>query len=91
MSGEPLTPKQGQQALDAAVSMTKVADKAFRTIEVLVGLIDQLRQPYNNSKRSDLYWLATNAVNKLEEDHGILLSLDGIPTTPPGWPTTEEV
>lgn len=54
-------------------------------VQRLVELVDQLRQPYNNSKRSDLYWLATNALNLLEET-GSIPPLDKIKTTPIGWP-----
>ena len=37
------------------------------TIQKLVTLVDVLRQPYNNSKRHDLYLHATNTLNDLEE------------------------
>jgi uncharacterized coiled-coil protein SlyX len=41
------------------------------TIDGLVALVDELRQPYNNSKRHDLYELATNKLNELE-DRGLI-------------------
>ena len=41
------------------------------TITSLVRTIDELRQPYNNSKRHDLYLMATNKLNDLE-DRGLI-------------------
>jgi len=38
------------------------------TIKVLVGLVDLLRQAYNNSKPQDPYEVATETLNKLEEE-----------------------
>jgi hypothetical protein len=38
------------------------------TIKQLVALVDELRQPYNNSARyGDLYWKATNMLNDMQE------------------------
>ena len=36
-------------------------------IRILVDLIDELRQPYNNSRRHDLYEKATTTLNDLED------------------------
>lgn len=44
----------------------KIDDK--ETIKELVRVIDELRQPFNNSKRHDLYLMATNKLNELEEE-----------------------
>lgn len=41
--------------------------KHLSTIAILVQLVDELRQPYNNSKRHDLYQKATDTLNYLEE------------------------
>ena len=50
------------------------------TITALVRMVDELRQPYNNSKRHDLYLMATNKLNNME-DRGLIrwdwTSLDG--------------
>jgi hypothetical protein len=37
------------------------------TIQGLVRLVDELRQPFNNSSRHDLYLKATEYLNKLED------------------------
>lgn len=68
----------------ANFAMQSIVDKD-ENIKRLVELVDQLRQPYNNSKRSDLYWLATNALNLLEET-GSIPPLDKIKTTICRWP-----
>jgi hypothetical protein len=39
-----------------------------QTIKVLVHLADELRQPFNNSVRHDLYEKANNVLNKLEAE-----------------------
>jgi hypothetical protein len=62
----------------------RIKDKAV--IDRLVELVDQLRRPYMNTRHDDLYWLATNALNELEEK-GTISPLDFVPCTPPGWPT----
>jgi hypothetical protein len=46
--------------------MTKV-EELQETIRRLVQVIDELRQPYNNSKRHDLYLMATKTLNELED------------------------
>jgi len=38
------------------------------TIKKLVEMIDELRQPYNNSKRHDLYLKATDMLNDFENE-----------------------
>jgi hypothetical protein len=43
-------------------------DQTKETIKTLVGLVDALRQPYNNSKRHDLYLMATAKLNELEDE-----------------------
>jgi len=37
------------------------------TIKLLTELVDTLRQPYNNSKYHDLYLMATNKLNDLDD------------------------
>ena len=53
---------------DAVVITTQSLQikKQKLAIEILVRVVDELRQPYNNGNRHDLYLLATNALNELE-------------------------
>lgn len=58
---------------DERIRTTRVFDLVLEnqlhkaTISALVRLVDELRQPYNNSKRHDLYLMATNKLNDLED------------------------
>ena len=58
-----------EQAKAQFAAMHSVLNSALdkTTIRRLVELVDELRQPYNNSKRHDLYLLATNKLNDLED------------------------
>jgi hypothetical protein len=38
------------------------------TIRKLVALVDELRQPYNNGKRHDLYLKATDMLNEFQDE-----------------------
>jgi hypothetical protein len=39
-----------------------------KTIKALVELVDELRQPFNNSPRHDLYLKATGILNQMEDE-----------------------
>jgi hypothetical protein len=55
----------------------KIPDHA-KTIQNLVSLCDELRQPFNNHPTlSRLYWRACNALNRIDET-GELISLSNL-------------
>jgi hypothetical protein len=56
---------------DAKATKVKNAGKDKETIKQLVKLCDELRRPYNNSKRHDLYEHANEVLNRLEEEDRI--------------------
>jgi len=60
--------KVGEVIEEIGVERTaRVIRKQRDTIRQLVEMVDLLRQPYNNSKRHDLYEWATETLNRLDE------------------------
>jgi len=55
--------KLGTKLMDAQLELVR----RKHTIKALTQLVDELRQPYNNSKRHDLYLMATNKLNNLDD------------------------